>query len=272
MPIDAHRVQLRPARRHGADARRPLRGARLLGPGRLPRRARPRSAAPATSSSTCCSRGPTGGPRWTSREAFDAVGGDLNAFTAKEYTCYYARVLDRDLEMAVEHLADMLAALADPAGRPRGRAPGDPGGDPHARGLARGRRARPVHRGACGPGTRSAGRSSARSETIEAAHAAIGPRASTGGHYVPGNLVVAAAGNVRHDDVRRACCATGWTTGRRARRRRRVSVEPPRAPATRPAPSGGASRQAAQDRAGAHRASARTGSRAPTPTGSPSAW
>jgi predicted Zn-dependent peptidase len=30
-------------------------------------------------------------------EAFDAVGGDVNAFTAKEYTCYYARVLDRDL-------------------------------------------------------------------------------------------------------------------------------------------------------------------------------
>ncbi len=41
-------------------------------------------------------------------EAFDNVGGDLNAFTAKEYTCYYARVLDRDLPMALEHLADML--------------------------------------------------------------------------------------------------------------------------------------------------------------------
>src|SRR5438128_1485257 len=40
-------------------------------------------------------------------EDFDAVGGDVNAFTAKEYTCYYARVLDRDLEMAVDHLADM---------------------------------------------------------------------------------------------------------------------------------------------------------------------
>ena len=42
-------------------------------------------------------------------EAFDAVGGDLNAFTAKEYTCYYARVLDRDLEMAIDHLSDMFA-------------------------------------------------------------------------------------------------------------------------------------------------------------------
>jgi predicted Zn-dependent peptidase len=41
-------------------------------------------------------------------EAFDAVGGEANAFTAKEYTAYYARVRDRDLPMAVEHLADML--------------------------------------------------------------------------------------------------------------------------------------------------------------------
>src|SRR5437016_6929353 len=41
-------------------------------------------------------------------EAFEAVGGDLNAFTAKENTCFYARVLDRDLPMAVEHMCDML--------------------------------------------------------------------------------------------------------------------------------------------------------------------
>src|SRR5204862_938735 len=41
-------------------------------------------------------------------EEFDAVGGDLNAWTAKENTCFYARVLDRDLPMAVEHMCDML--------------------------------------------------------------------------------------------------------------------------------------------------------------------
>ena len=41
-------------------------------------------------------------------EAFDAVGGDLNAFTAKEYTCYYCRVGDQDLPMAVESMSDML--------------------------------------------------------------------------------------------------------------------------------------------------------------------
>ncbi|HEX6230252.1 MAG TPA: pitrilysin family protein [Actinomycetota bacterium] len=41
-------------------------------------------------------------------EAFDNVGGDVNAFTAKEYTCFYARVRDRDLPMAVDHLCDMV--------------------------------------------------------------------------------------------------------------------------------------------------------------------
>lgn len=41
-------------------------------------------------------------------EALDRVGGQLNAFTTKEYTCYYARVLDEHLELAVDVLTDML--------------------------------------------------------------------------------------------------------------------------------------------------------------------
>src|ERR687891_1071441 len=49
-------------------------------------------------------------------ETFDAVGGDINAFTGKEYTCYYSRVLDDDLPMALEILADMLGrSLLEPA-------------------------------------------------------------------------------------------------------------------------------------------------------------
>jgi predicted Zn-dependent peptidase len=40
-------------------------------------------------------------------EELDAVGGDLNAFTSKEFTCFYARVLDRDLPLAGDLLADM---------------------------------------------------------------------------------------------------------------------------------------------------------------------
>src|SRR5579883_1612998 len=42
--------------------------------------------------------------------AIDAVGGELNAFTAKEYTCYYARVLDADLPLAVDILSDMVTS------------------------------------------------------------------------------------------------------------------------------------------------------------------
>ncbi|MFE0274616.1 M16 family metallopeptidase [Streptomyces sp. NPDC058992] len=40
--------------------------------------------------------------------AVDAVGGEMNAFTAKEYTCYYARVLDTDLPLAIDVVCDML--------------------------------------------------------------------------------------------------------------------------------------------------------------------
>jgi predicted Zn-dependent peptidase len=42
--------------------------------------------------------------------AFDAVGGEANAVTGKEHTCYYARVLDEDLPLAVDVLADMVTS------------------------------------------------------------------------------------------------------------------------------------------------------------------
>lgn len=41
-------------------------------------------------------------------EAFDSIGGQVNAFTSKEYTCFYARVLDTHKEYAVEILSDMF--------------------------------------------------------------------------------------------------------------------------------------------------------------------
>ncbi|WP_368733732.1 M16 family metallopeptidase [Glutamicibacter soli] len=48
-------------------------------------------------------------------QSFDAVGGESNAATAKESTCYYARVLDTDLPMAMEVIADMVtSAVIDP--------------------------------------------------------------------------------------------------------------------------------------------------------------
>ncbi|OBI81339.1 M16 family metallopeptidase [Mycobacterium asiaticum] len=41
-------------------------------------------------------------------QAMDAVGGELNAFTAKEHTCYYAHVLDSDLALAVDLVSDVV--------------------------------------------------------------------------------------------------------------------------------------------------------------------
>ena len=47
--------------------------------------------------------------------SFDSVGGEHNAMTAKEYTCYFAKIQDRDLPMAVEVIADMLtSSVLDP--------------------------------------------------------------------------------------------------------------------------------------------------------------
>jgi predicted Zn-dependent peptidase len=41
-------------------------------------------------------------------EEIDAVGGVLNAFTGKEYTCYYARVLSEHFDLAADLLADLF--------------------------------------------------------------------------------------------------------------------------------------------------------------------
>ncbi|MEP6851167.1 MAG: pitrilysin family protein [bacterium] len=40
--------------------------------------------------------------------AMDAVGGEFNAFTEKEHTCFYATVLDRDLPLAIDIVSDVV--------------------------------------------------------------------------------------------------------------------------------------------------------------------
>ena len=64
---------------------------RHLGRERLALRAAASRAASRTSSSTCSSRAPSAARAAQIAEEIDAVGGVLNAFTGKEYTCYYAR-------------------------------------------------------------------------------------------------------------------------------------------------------------------------------------
>ncbi|MEW5767295.1 MAG: pitrilysin family protein [bacterium] len=41
-------------------------------------------------------------------EEMDRIGGQLNALTGREYTCFYAKVLDEDISMAVDLLSDMF--------------------------------------------------------------------------------------------------------------------------------------------------------------------
>ncbi len=132
-------------------------------------------------------------------EAFDAVGGDVNAFTAKEFTCYYARVRDRDLELAVDHLADMVEhSVIRQADLDAERqvileeinmhedAPEDVVHDLFTETVW------PDH---------PLGRPILGTQATIAAATRDSVRRFYRRHYVPGHLVVATAGNVRHDDV-----------------------------------------------------------------------
>jgi len=56
-----------------------------------------------------------GTERRTARDianTFDAIGGEINAYSAREHTCCYARVLGSDLPLAVDVLCDMFRNAA----------------------------------------------------------------------------------------------------------------------------------------------------------------
>ncbi len=132
-------------------------------------------------------------------ETFDAIGGEANAFSAREYTCFYARVLDRDLPLALEVLADMfLNALLSPAEieserqvileeiRMRDDNPEDLVQDLFTEALFPGH---PLGRPVLGS-----------KETVEA----LSRRSLVEfyrRHYLPSELVVAAAGRVEHPEL-----------------------------------------------------------------------
>jgi predicted Zn-dependent peptidase len=131
--------------------------------------------------------------------AIDAVGGDLNAFTAKEYTCYYARVLDDDLPLAVDVVSDMVASSvnrAEDVEAERGvileeihMRDDDPGDLVHDEFSIALYGDEPLGRPILG--------------TVESINALSRDRIHGyyTRHYVPPNLVVAVAGNVDHDEV-----------------------------------------------------------------------
>ncbi|MGA4846367.1 M16 family metallopeptidase [Streptomyces sp. G5(2025)] len=131
--------------------------------------------------------------------AIDAVGGEMNAFTAKEYTCYYARVLDTDLPLAIDVVCDMLTGsliLQEDVDAERGvileeiaMTEDDPGDCVHDLFAHTMLGDTPLGRPVLGT-----------EETINALDADR-IRRFYKKHYDPTHLVVAAAGNVDHNKV-----------------------------------------------------------------------
>lgn len=131
--------------------------------------------------------------------AIDAVGGEMNAFTAKEYTCYYARVLDTDLPLAIDVVCDMLTGsliLQEDVDAERGvileeiaMTEDDPGDCVHDLFAHTMLGDTPLGRPVLGT-----------EETINAL-TADRIRRFYKKHYDPTRLVVAAAGNVDHNKV-----------------------------------------------------------------------
>ena len=130
-------------------------------------------------------------------EMVDAVGGDMNAFTTKEYTAFYVRVLADSTRMATDILSDIVWP---PALRPdevdaerqvileeilmHGDEPADVVHDVFADAMFPGH---PLGREVLGDADTV---SAVTPDDIGTFH---------GAHYRPGNVVVAAAGDVDHD-------------------------------------------------------------------------
>ncbi len=131
--------------------------------------------------------------------AMDAVGGELNAFTGTEYTCYYARVLDDDLPLAIDVLSDMVSgSLIEPKDVDAERGvildeiamnDDDPTDTVHEAFAAQLFGDTPLGRPILG----TAGTINSITRDQIAEHSAA--------RYTPPSLVVAAAGNVHHDAV-----------------------------------------------------------------------
>lgn len=147
--------------------------------------------------------------------AFDQVGGEHNALTAKEHTCYYAKVQDQDLSMAIEVLADMVAASVIDAAEfeverqvileELAMADDDPSDVAHERITETVLRDHPLGRPI--GGNPDSIRASTRESVLEHYER----------YYRPHELVVTAAGAVNHQDlvnrVTQALSDAGWDLG-----------------------------------------------------------
>lgn len=132
--------------------------------------------------------------------AFDEVGGDSNAVTAKEHTLYYGRVRSADLPMAVDVLTDMItSSLLSAEALETERevileelaAAED---DPHDIGYET------FLEDVLGPGT-AMGRPVGGSSATVSALGIDAVRAHYEAHYAADNLLVTAVGDVEHEHV-----------------------------------------------------------------------
>lgn len=144
-------------------------------------------------------KGTTTRSAWEITAPVEAVGGEMNAFTTKEYTCYYARVLDDDTDLAIDTVCDVVLRGRLDAQDIEGERevileeiamndddPGDTVHDLYMR----------THYGD-GP----LGRPILGTQVSLEALTAQGIRSFYRRHYVPPRMVVAAAGAVDHDEV-----------------------------------------------------------------------
>lgn len=159
--------------------------------------------------------------------AFDEVGGDSNAVTAKEHTLYYGRVRSADVPMAVDVLVDMItSSLLEESALATERevileelamAEDDPGDVGYETFLAH----------VLGPET-AIGRPVGGTAATVNALGIEDVRAHWREHYRPDNLVVTAVGDVDHDQLAQLLSAGlrrgGWDLedGRLPHRRTRA--------------------------------------------------
>ncbi|MER1984809.1 MAG: pitrilysin family protein [Solibacillus sp.] len=130
-------------------------------------------------------------------EEFDRIGGEVNAFTSKEHTCYFAKVLDHHGELALDILADMFfnsAFLDEEIERERGvileeiyMSEDDPADDVHEKLWA-----------VMYPDD-ALGRPILGTEETLATFTADKIRHYMAKHYTPQNVVISVAGNITEE-------------------------------------------------------------------------
>ena len=150
----------------------------------------------------------------------------MNAFTTQEYTAFYVRVPDDHLAVAADILSAVVWAPGVPARRGRLRAPGDPRRDPACATTRRTTSCTSCSPPRCTRSTRSAARCSARRDTITCRRATRS-RQYHREHYRPSNVVVAAAGNLEHEQMVELISAGLGVEDGRARHALDPSFAPP---------------------------------------------